>query len=80
MSKYREVLSDRYGDSVNSDYATETMYDFMLDAPEEYENEEEMLEYLEKNPDCTLRDVFDYFNVITPDGLSPNDDGGDLAD
>ncbi len=78
MSRYREIFEKMYSGCKDKDYASETTYLFMLNAPEEYEKEKEMTVFMEGNPDASLREVFDYFNQITPDGLSPADDGTDL--
>ena len=78
MSKYRDLFSAKYSGMTDMDYATETMYEFMLNAPEAYRTDKQIIEFMEKNPEATLREVFDYFNEITPDGLSPDDDGEDV--
>lgn len=80
MSKYNEAFVAKYGSQPDMDYATETMYEFMLNAPKAYRKEKQMIEFMESNPDATLRQVFDYFNEITPDGLSPDDDGEDIIE
>lgn len=77
MSGYKERFEELYSADKNGDYASETMYYFMLNAPAEYGKEEEMLSFI-MSSDASLRQVFDFFNEITPDGLSPLDDGEDL--
>lgn len=49
----------------------EADYLFALNAPEEYEVEEEMLNYIKRNQDATLEDILNYFTEIVPPGLPP---------
>lgn len=46
-------------------------YLFLINAPRDYENEDEMLEYAKAHPDASIRELIDYFNEITPDGDPP---------
>ena len=50
---------------------TRKLQTFILEAPEQYENESEMLTYFNNNPDATVKDLLGYFDKITPDGLPP---------
>lgn len=79
MSKYKELFETRYMKE-NQSYKEKADYLFMIGAPEEYDVEDEMLEYLINNSNATIDDVYNYFDKIAPYGLAPNDDGSDLLD
>ena len=78
---YMQEIERRYEAAVfdekrrPKDHEKYMLYLEILNAPFDYENEQEMLEYLEGNPDATIEDVDHYFNLITPDGPPPGDDG-----
>lgn len=57
-----------------------TKFGFLINAPEEYETEPEMLAYVKKHPEASMDELLEYFDKITPDGLSPADDGSDLEE
>jgi len=80
MSEYEMIFENRYKkDSMN--YAEEMDYLFMINAPEQYGVEDEMLEYLKDNPEATVIDLIEYFDGLVPDGTLPiGDDGSDLLE
>lgn len=53
---------------------------YILNAPEQYEFEDEMMDFAKKNPNATLHEFVHYFDITCPDGLPPGDDGEDLLD
>lgn len=76
-TEYQRYLIEHYGDGIPYSYDEEDGYarinefEFMLGAPEQYENEDEMLDYAKAHPDATMRELVEYFDEITPDGLPP---------
>lgn len=78
--KYVKIITERYGRYKDGSYEEKGNYYFALLAPEQYQNEDEMLDFVEKNPNATLKEVSLYWSKITPDGLAPNDDGTDLLE
>ena len=79
-SKYVKLIRARYDHGQKMSYAEEARFLALLDGPEAYQNEDEMLKYVEDHPDATLDNLMDYWDSITPDGLPPGDDGADLLD
>ena len=45
-----------------------------------YQVEDEMLEYAQKHPDASMKELIEYFDEVAPDGLTPGDDGLDLEE
>lgn len=78
--EYIKLIAERYGQYKDGNYEEEQDYYWILEAPANYENEEETLKYLKKHPKATLKEVIRYWDDITPDGLAPNDDGSDLLE
>lgn len=78
--EYTKIIKERYGQYKNGTYEEKGNYLWIVNAPEQYQNESEMLEFVEKNPNATLKEVFSYWNKITPAGLAPGDDGADLLE
>ncbi len=78
--KYIEIITERYGRYENGTYEEKGDYLWIINAPEQYQNEDEMLDFVEKNPNATLKEVNNYWDEITPDGLAPGDDGADLLE
>jgi hypothetical protein len=80
MTEYRTLFESRFKKD-NMDYAEEQDYLFMLNAPEQYGVEVEMLNYLKNNSDISVRGMFDYFDKLVPDGTLPiGFDGSDLLE
>ena len=83
---YMKEIEKRYEAAVfdenrrPKDHEAYMTYLEILNAPFDYENEPEMLEYLESHPDAEIEDVDRYFTLITPDGPPPGDDGADPLD
>lgn len=85
-SPYRTLIHDRYYAEVYPDgkrpvsYESGCNYGAVIAGPAAYQVEDEMLEFVENHKDASLREILDYFLLITPDGLPPGDDGSDLLD
>lgn len=86
-TKYQIALRKKYIDTLPEDndgdnYDVFSTFLFILAAPEQYEVEDEMLEYLNSHPDATVRELFEYFDSVAPSGLPPcaseweDDEGG----
>ncbi len=76
--EYTKIIEERYGQYKNGTYEESNDYLWMFDAPEQYLNEGEMLEYVKSHPEATLKEILNYFDEITPDGLPPGIDASDL--
>ncbi len=76
-TEYQKAIIERYADDIPEtengpeDYEKIADFYFVLEAPEQYENEPEMITYFNNNPDATVKDLLGYFDKITPDGLPP---------
>lgn len=53
---------------------------YVLNAPEQYKFEDEMMTFAKENPNASLHEFAHYFDIACPDGLPPGDDGSDLLD
>ena len=76
MSEYETLFK------INKDYP-EILdhFLFMLNAPQKYGGEDEMLKYLKDNPEATLSELLEHFDEIVPYGTLPvGDDGSDLLE
>lgn len=78
--EYKALITKRYSRPAPDDYENYGRYIWVLQAPEQYKTEASMLSYAKSHPNATLRELFNYFNKITPDGLAPGDDGADLME
>lgn len=78
-SRYEQLMRARFEKDEMS-YAEENDLFFLLDAPAQYGNEEEMLEYIMNHEQASLAEIMEYFDSITPDGFPPNMTEEDLAD
>ena len=58
---------------VEMSYEDENNLLWLLNAPAGYQVEDEMLEYAQKHPDASMKELI-------PDGLTPGDDGLDLEE
>ena len=65
---------------VEMSYADECHLLSLLNGPEAYRVENEMLKYAHEHPDATMNELIDYFDEVAPDGLAPGDDGEDIAE
>lgn len=78
MSDYMEMFEKKFKRD-NMSYAEEMDYLFMLNAPNQYGVEKEIMEYWENNPNATVKELYDFFDELVPDGTLPiGDDGSDL--
>ena len=78
-SRYEQLMRARFEKDEMS-YAEENDLFFLLDAPAQYGNEEEMLEYIMNHEQASLAEIMEYFDSITPDGLPPGMTEEDLMD
>lgn len=79
-NEYIRIIFERYDPGDNPDYTEENNFLWLLNAPEQYQVELEMLEYIKEHPDADTEELLDYFDVVAPSGLPPGDDGSDLLD
>ncbi len=81
-SEWVQLVRDRYEPEPDAEmsYEEEGYLLCLLNAPEQYENEDEMLAYAKARPEATMKELVEYWDSITPDGLPPGDDGADLLD
>ena len=76
-TEFQNLIADRYGDAVYADDGTvideeaEIDYIWLVNGPEQYENEDEMLEYAKAHPDATLKELAEHWFEITPEGDPP---------
>ena len=86
MSKQESVwvqyVREHYEPAVDVEmsYEDENNLLWLLNAPEEYQVEDEMLEYAQKHPDADMKELIGYFDKVAPNGLAPGGDREDLAD
>lgn len=86
LTPYMKLIEKRFHDQVFDaagkprDNKIHGDYLCALEAPFDYQNESEMMEYVESHPEASIEDVSHYFDLITPNGLPPGDDGADLLD
>ena len=78
-SRYEQLMRARFEKDEMS-YAEENDLFFLLDAPAQYGNEEEMLKYILNHEQASLAEIMEYFDSITPDGLPPGMTEEDLMD
>ena len=70
-SEFVQLVRERYEPDVEMSYADEQDLLFLLNAPEQYEVEPEMLKYAKSHPNSTMRELIGYFHSFVPDGLPP---------
>lgn len=74
---YQSLLKQRYIEKIPENNDTDDNYDlfskflFVLVAPEQYEVEPLMLEYVRNHEDATVEELLSYFDSIAPPGLPP---------
>ena len=83
QSEYQKRIIERFADTIPeyiyppNDDVSRKNYDVymsficLLEAPEQYQTADKVIDYLEKNPKATVEDTCKYFDEITPDGLPP---------
>lgn len=65
-------MVDKYAEGVpDGSYEDEQDFIGLLNAAEQYEVEPEMLAYAKEHPEATVRELNEYFDTVTPDGLPP---------
>ena len=79
-SKYQGLIIERYDRGDAMSYEESCDLDFVYYGPTQYGNEDKMLEYVVNNPAASLKEVFLYWDSITPDGLPPGMTEEDLLD
>ena len=82
-TKYQQYIIERFADSIpdvvyppndentRKDYNTYMSFICILEASEQYQVEDKIVEYLHNNQNATIEEVSEYFDSITPDGLPP---------
>ena len=78
--EYSSIVKARYKKIGSANYEMRGYYDTVLLAPKQYGTESVMLEFAKEHKEATIKEMYDYFNKITPDGLAPGDDGADLME
>ena len=78
MSKQTEsewvmLVRERYepAPEIEMSYKDENELLLLLNAPEQYEIEPEMLKYAKEHEKATIEEMVDFFREIVPDGLPP---------
>lgn len=81
-SKWVQLVRKRYEPpkTIKMSYTDENNLVWLLNAPEQYEVEEKMLEFAESHPNASMEDLLRHFDSIVPDGLAPGDSGADLLE
>ena len=77
-SKYVQLMRERFDHGQEMTYAEEALFLWLLNAPDAYQNEEQMLKYAEEHPNATMDELNEYWESITPDGLPPGMDSDEL--
>jgi len=78
-TNFQKKLMENYG-SKDLDEEQEDLYNWLMNAPEHYQNDDKMEQYYNEHPDATLEELDKYWVNITPPGLAPGDDGSDEDD
>ena len=78
--EYTELIRKRYAHMKGESYEMQANYYAVYYGPHQYKTESSMLAYIKEHPQATLKEVCNYFNKITPDGLAPGDSGADLLE
>ena len=67
--KYVQVLRERYTPADDAEYEEEADFLWMLNAPEQCEVQEEVLDYMEAHPEASLKELVQFFDSLFPDGI-----------
>ena len=76
---YQKLIIERFADAVpdsrdtSENYSKVNWFFYILEAPFHYEAEDQMLQFANEHPKCTIRELDDYFSEIVPDGTLPPD-------
>ena len=79
-SEFIQLVRERWDVEGDMTVEDENNLIFLLNGPEHYQVEPEMLAYAKQHPNATTRDMLTYFTQIVPPGLAPGDDGADLLE
>lgn len=78
--EYYALIKERYESESKKGYEQAGYFATVLYAPWQYKVEISMLNYTKQHPNASLKEMYSYFNKITPIGLAPGDDGADLLE
>ena len=78
--EYTQLIKKRYEAASRENYEQRGYYTCVMMAPSQYLTERSMLRYVQAHPTASLKELFVYFEKITPEGLAPGDNGADLLD
>lgn len=74
-TEFQRLMVERYAEDISESgpdsYEKVSEFLFLLNAPEQYEVEPEMLKYAKEHPSISARDLVLYFHSFVPDGLPP---------
>lgn len=72
-SEWVMLVRERYepAPEVKMSYKDENALLLLLNAPEQYEIEHEMLKYAKEHENATMEEMVDFFRDIVPEGLPP---------
>ena len=76
--EWEELMYSRY-DRPDLSINEESDFLFMVVAPQDMLLSEQMLEYAQRNPEASVRDLFDYYVSISPGGYPKNLTSEELA-
>ena len=79
MKHFYEMVEETFGGN-NMNEEEEKLYLLLLNAPEQYGNDEEMADYFSKHPNMPVKELVEYWDQITPDGLPPTISMEELAE
>ena len=79
-TKFQELIRERYDHGQEMSNAEEGAFLCLLNGPNAYQNEDEMLKYAEANPVISMEELVDYWHSITQEGLPPGMDPEELLD
>ncbi|MEG1894674.1 MAG: hypothetical protein RR162_00440 [Oscillospiraceae bacterium] len=74
---FQKIIVEKYADDIpdndedNADYEKIQDFLFIMGAGEQYEVENDLIKFLEKNQSSTIKGIVAYFHSIVPDGLPP---------
>lgn len=71
-TEFQRYMVEQYAEDIpEGSYRDEQQFLFVMEAAEQYEVEQEMLAYAKEHPNATVRELDEYFDTITTDGLPP---------
>ena len=79
--KFVSEMGKKFSEYLNSDNDEIAGYaEMFVYGSQQYEIESEAMAYVEKHPNATARELYDFFCRTAPEGLAPGDSGEDLLD